>query len=492
MFASNAVWGWRFPKAIEENPHGEVVAIGPGTISVMIFLQAQLEARLPRIFTIVAEMKADAKRTPGPQLLFFSIATGTGTDSAVAVSDSQPSRRASTASTHSLLGAAIARATRTAMAQRSRVKAVAERSMNLPHLTLPCEEDAIRALDTPHGGGVWLPNGKLGAVEDFSANIWPYPLDPFALQSCFSALNVYPDADYRGLVSAAAGYYGVEEKQVFPANGSTEALYLAMLTLKPNRVAIFEPTFSEYARAAQWATSGKVEIVRILADDQDDFRPALPVPAADVAIICNPNNPTGVFVPRIELLAWIQKCAKGGPFVIVDEAFVEFVEDQQPSLARAFMDNPNLLILRSMTKYFGIPGVRLGFALGPVSVIEKIWANRIPWSINTVAQQLGTHLTCNSSAQESKIAETVARERVFLTNGLQELGWKVLPSAVNFLLCKLPAGLSNRKLLPQLLREGFLLRDAANFYGLDDSYVRCAVKVHSAHQSLLKAIAKCM
>ena len=357
---------------------------------------------------------------------------------------------------------------------------------------LPLSEEFIATInDDQHGGRVWSATGERGPFCDFSANIWPCCPDADFLQSCIGAVDVYPDPDYRALVAAAAHYYGVNEDQVVPANGSTEALYLAMLTLKPRRVAIFEPTFSEYARAARWANS-KVEIQHILADVRSGFRPLLSVPEADVAVLCNPNNPTGSCIPRSDLLAWIEACLASGVIVILDEAFIEFVEGREHSIASSLAQLPNLLVLRSMTKCFGIPGLRLGFALGSGEILRELWDHRIPWSVNAIAQQVGAWFAKRGAAWQKEIAETVARERTFLSENLRQLGWEVAPSAANFILCKLAAGSTNRPLLSRLLQRGFLLRDASNFYGLDDSWVRCAVRQHSENESLLKAIAACM
>jgi len=352
-------------------------------------------------------------------------------------------------------------------------------------------KDTERVINARHGGLVWLENGQRSRCLDFSANVWPYPLDRSAFKDCISNLDAYPDPEYQGLVSAAARYYGVDPSQVFPANGSTEALYLAMLTLKPRKVAIFEPTFSEYEKAARWATSSSVDIVRILGNAADNFRAELSVPDADVAVLCNPNNPTGAYFPRKELAHWLDACLSKGLLVIIDEAFIEFVEDPNASMAAELRERPNLLLLRSMTKYFGIPGVRLGFALGSRELIVRIRENRIPWSVSTMAQQMGTYLALNSGSPAA-VQATVACERTFLSGAFEKFGWKVLPSSANFILCRLPQGQSNRRLLSSLLEKGFLLRDAGNFHGLDDSYIRCAVKERSQNESLLNAITGCM
>lgn len=352
-------------------------------------------------------------------------------------------------------------------------------------------EGAERTIDARHGGMVWLENGQRRRCIDFSASIWPYPLDLSAFQNWISNLDAYPDPEHRGLVSSAARYYGVAPGQVFPANGSTEALYLAMLTLKPRKVAIFEPTFSEYERASRWATSSSVEIFRILGNAADNFRPRLVVPDADVAVLCNPNNPTGTYLPRKELTDWLDACSRKGLMIILDEAFIEFVEAPAASMTHELSEKPNLLILRSMTKFFGLPAIRLGFALGASDLIARIQENRIPWSVSTIAQQLGAYLARNSGSPAA-VQASVARERAFLSQALEKISWKVLPSAANFILCKLPHGQSNRRLLSCLLEKGFLLRDAGNFHGLDDSYVRCAVKERSQNESLLSAIAGCV
>ncbi|HLJ87105.1 MAG TPA: threonine-phosphate decarboxylase CobD [Candidatus Angelobacter sp.] len=352
------------------------------------------------------------------------------------------------------------------------------------------EEGLTHIGTAEHGGAVWMANGQRSRSMDFSANIWPYPMDVSKFSEWISHLDAYPDPDCRALVSAAAAHYGVEPGQIFAANGSTEALYLAMLTLRPKKVAIFEPTFSEYERAAQWATASTVEVVRIQAYPKADFVPALRVPNADVAILCNPNNPTGVYLPREVLGTWLDACAAANVFVVMDEAFIEFVEDEAASMADELATRSNLLILRSMTKFFGIPGIRLGFALGAAGFIRKIWQNRIPWSVNVIAQQMGTYLAQDSISQAG-VAARVACERLFLSQGFERLGCTVLPSTANFILCKLPHGQSNRDLLSRLSEKGFLLRDAANFHGLNGEYVRCAVKERPENDALLKAIAEC-
>jgi threonine-phosphate decarboxylase len=335
-----------------------------------------------------------------------------------------------------------------------------------------------------HGGQVWDSSGTLGDWLDFSANTWPEPAPAPGNADWPRLLAAYPDHDCVALRQAAAGFYGVSAGQIVAANGSTEALYYAMQMLRPQTIAICEPTFSEYARAARWASPGARAIVTA-AERERDFVPRLEVPRAEVAVLANPNNPTGTLIPRRELLDWIDACNRRGVWVILDEAFIEFAENTD-SVAASVGDRPQLIVLRSATKRFGCAGLRLGFAIAAEATAKLLGAARIPWSVNTVAQQIGTRLL--SAGDDGALARRISVLRDDLTQALKALGWQVWPSAANFLLCRLPGGCSNRDLLAQLRGRGLLLRDGSTFATLDDSYVRCAVRPAADNRRLITAL----
>ncbi len=339
-----------------------------------------------------------------------------------------------------------------------------------------------------HGGQVWEPDGSRADVVDFSANLWPDRKAAQLLRHALSSTQLadYPDADCRALVRAVAHRHGLTPAHVLPANGSTEALYVAMLALRPSSLALFEPTFSEYDRAAQWSASpNAVPVRRSIGEAEHGFVPTLAVPNAAVAVLANPNNPTGVLLDRPTVAAWVAECEAAGIAVIVDEAFMEFVPGAAQVTMLSLLDrHRRLIVLRSMTKRHGLAGVRLGFAFGHPDLIAELHGRRIPWSVNTLAQHVGATLA--EAADDAAVLSEVARERLFLSRGLERLGWRVFPSAANFLLCRLPG--DNADVLAALRRQGILLRDASNFCGLDAHYVRCAVRRRTDNRRLLHAL----
>ena len=343
-----------------------------------------------------------------------------------------------------------------------------------------------------HGGKVWGEDGRRLPVLDFSASLWPSPMLP---QVAFTraTVEVYPDPECRGLERVAAEWYGVRPEQLFAANGSTEALYLAMRALRPAGVTLEEPTFSEYARAATWGLAPQTpRIERRRMRVETGFRPRLEAPfAGGMAVLCNPNNPTGVLLHRDELREWLDACDHAGAPVLVDEAFLEFVEEGAGATLIPWLDRyPGLMILRSLTKCLGLAGLRVGFLLGHPELLAKVRALRIPWSVNGPAQQAARALLAAGPAANglARLAQRTAVERAWLTQRLRQRGWTVLPSTANFLLCRLPQGQSNRELLQQLRERGVLLRDAATFVGLDESWVRCAVRPRNDNRRLLHVL----
>ena len=352
--------------------------------------------------------------------------------------------------------------------------------------------DALDGREHDHGGQVWEESGSRAAVIDFSASLWPDRRAARLLRqgSRSTDLADYPDADGRALVRAVAHRHGVTPAHVLPANGSTEALYLAMRALRPAALTLFEPTFSEYARAARWSTAPGMEaslpMERVIGDAEHGFVPSLVVPKAGVAVLANPNNPTGVLLDRATVAAWVGQCEAAGVAVLVDEAFMDFVPVAAEFTLLPLIERyPRLIVLRSMTKRYGLAGLRLGFAFAHPDLIARLRAGRIPWSVNTLAQQVGAALAGEHGDDAAVLAE-VARERAYLGRGLQRLNWRVFPGAANFLLCRLPEG--NAEVLAAMRRQGILLRDASNFCGLDHRYVRCAVRRHADNRRLLQAL----
>ena len=332
---------------------------------------------------------------------------------------------------------------------------------------------AARLLDVPEGGFL-----------DFSQNINPLGAPPGALEAARRALDEesgsYPDLSYHALRETLGAYVGVDPRRVVPTNGGAEALFLAARAAgRTGQALILEPTFSEYAPAA--LAAGLSPARRVSRRPDDGF--ALEAPrVADlegtaVVFLCNPNNPTGGVLGRREVLEMGARVGEAGAVLVVDEAFVDFVP--KTSVADAVGDH--LFVARSFTKFFAIPGLRLGCLILPDA--DRALALQPSWPVNAVAAAAGIAAAGDEGFAERTIRE-VARLRDELAAAIGALpGLTVFPGAANFLLFRGPEGLTER-----LARDGVLVRGCAPFAGLDPRFFRVAVRAKEENGRLVEAV----
>lgn len=338
-----------------------------------------------------------------------------------------------------------------------------------------------------------------GGFLDFSQNINPLGPPEAALRAAVDAVRresgVYPDGEYPALRGALAGYLGVPREAVLSTNGGAEALFLAARLAVDAALGggesggrrgalVLEPTFSEYGAAARAAGFGVVR--RISRRPEGGFR--LERRALDdlegigVVFLCNPNNPTGGALDREEVLAVAEKVLARGATLVVDEAFADFAP--HVSVAdRAADATGGLLVARSFTKFFAVPGLRLGCLV--TGAAERARAYQPSWSVNAVAAAAGT-AAAGDDAFVGRTLREVARLRGGLAGGLARLpGLDVYPGAANFLLVRGPEGL-----VEGLARRGVLVRGCAPFVGLGPDYVRVAVRGEGDNVRLIEAVAE--
>jgi len=342
-------------------------------------------------------------------------------------------------------------------------------------------------------------------VLDVSANL--NPLGPPAwlhewLNSRLAepgALARYPDPDYREAREAIAAHEGVAPEQVLLTNGGAEAVFLAAALQARERpgapAAIVEPTFAEYARAC--AAQGLPAVTLPLTPP--DFRLDVEAVAAGLGEarllwLCRPNNPTATLVPRAEVERLLALTAARGCRLVVDEAFVDFIGNEggqgenKEALTPLLAEYPHLLLLRSLTKQFTLPGLRLGYLLGAPEAVAAARDCQPAWSVNALAAALVAPLLADRAFQAATRA-WLAAERPRLRAGLEALGLAVVPSHANFFLVRHPAGReATRNLLPALLRRGVLARHTEGFAGLDGGWLRLALGSASANARLLAAL----
>ena len=319
---------------------------------------------------------------------------------------------------------------------------------------------------------------------DFSQNINPLGVPAEAMEAARRALREgagrYPDAGYRLLRDALASYLGVSSAKILPTNGGAEALFLAARGARAGgKALILEPTFSEYAAAARAANLEPVSRVTRRAETGFRFDPAVleDLDGVSLVFLCNPNNPTGDALERAQVLEVADRVLGNGAVLVVDEAFADFV----PEISVVAEADGNLYVARSFTKFFGIPGLRLGcLVCANPGFVQRYQPS---WPVNAVAAAAGTAAVTNQDFVDASVHE-VTRLREELLLGLGTLpGVTAFPGVANFLLVHGPDGLSVR-----LARRGVLVRGCEPFLGLGPGYFRVAVRSAAENERLLAGI----
>jgi threonine-phosphate decarboxylase len=322
----------------------------------------------------------------------------------------------------------------------------------------------------PHGGA------SDPSVLDFSANT--NPERPDGVDDVYDAAGLtatgYPDDDYPEYRTAAGEYLGCEPRAVVPTAGGIGALRLAFeVTLDAGDDALLpRPSFGEYAREVrlQGADPTFVDHDRILGTDPSGY---------EAVVVCNPNNPTGDAYPRADLVAYAEACRAADTLLVVDEAFLDFTD--RPTLA----GEPGVVVARSLTKVFGLPGLRMGFAAATGDLHDRLDTARPAWGLSAPAAEVGAYCLRRTEF----VAETrdrVRRERRRMRDALGER-FDVHPSEAPFLLLETETETAVETLVADARRAGIAIRDATTFRGLDD-HVRVAVRRPAENDRLLDAL----
>jgi threonine-phosphate decarboxylase len=351
-----------------------------------------------------------------------------------------------------------------------------------------------------HGGTVFAIARSLGIppeeLLDFSANINPLGPAPGvrdAVCSSFHRLAHYPDRECIELRRTLAGVHGIDVTDIVAANGSTELIYLLPRILPGRKGLIVAPAFSEYARALERAGWETGYLVLSPADGFALSLEKLEVRLAegfDLLFLCNPANPTGTLLP-LPIIGEIHRlCRDTGTFLVLDEAFMDFSEEE--SAKRLISEQGGGIVLRSMTKFYAIPGLRLGYAIACGEIIRRCSDYLEPWSVNTAAQIAGVASLADAGYRERTI-RTVTEERNALAAGLAALpGLTPFPSAANYLLVEIRTGTTAAELRSALIPKGVIIRDCSNFVGLDGHFFRVAVRSGGENRRLLTALGEAL
>jgi threonine-phosphate decarboxylase len=338
-------------------------------------------------------------------------------------------------------------------------------------------------------GGMYSVDHKLVKV-DCSSSVNPLGTPPGALKAIVKHAEElsarYPDPECTELRKSLAQYLEIDPSWIVVGNGAVEIIYWFAQAFARKTVVIPAPTFCEYELASQKA-GATVRFVPMRQFKLDSDSIISEARGADALYLCNPNNPTGLLATR-EIERIITNVDKR-TLVLLDECFIELVErTDKNSLVAKLGEFENLIILRSLTKSFGLAGLRVGYACCKPSSIEKLKMYRIPWNVNGLAQAAGI-AALSDSRYLAHAKKTISRERKFVIDGLSRTKSLVpIDSDANYFMLNLKDRDSTTFRDELLRKTGVLVRDCSTFTGMDRHHVRIAVKTRTENLRLVKSL----
>lgn len=342
-----------------------------------------------------------------------------------------------------------------------------------------------------HGGDIYT-DGIFKGQEllDFSSNINPLGVPEGFKKNISEALNSvtrYPDIKYREVIKNLSDYTGTAEENFVLGNGAAEIIDLVISNFKS--ILIVVPSFVEYEiNAKKWGCH--IEYSKLLDNMDFDYENIEnKLNAVEAVIIGNPNNPNGNITDKAKFNTIIEICEAKSKTVIIDEAFIEFTGSIKNSFLDKIEDNKCIFIIRAITKFFAMPGVRFGYGISSnEALLNNIRKKQNPWNINCFAE-LAVKYSLKDKEYIKKSLQWIEEEREFFVSRLSEIPCieETYKSFSNFVLCKL-RDIDEEKLYKYCFGNGIIIRKASNFRGLDSSYVRFAIKDRTANERLIKVL----
>jgi threonine-phosphate decarboxylase len=352
-----------------------------------------------------------------------------------------------------------------------------------------------------HGGNLReeaiLNNIKENEIIDFSSNINPLRISlklKNTLIKNIDEITKYPDNECNDLKIKLSNYLKIDRNKLIIGNGAIEIIHSFFSLYKEKKALLIVPTFSEYEIAAK---RNNIDIEYFHLNEGNDFYVDLEIifkyvqnKNIDLVILCNPNNPTSKIIDINNLKNFIGKLSELKVDIMVDESFIELSENSK-SIIELNSEYNNLFIIRSFTKFYSMPGLRLGYGIGNKDIISKIFNNKISWSVNILSLLAGEAcLEDYDFIDKTKI--WLKNEKSYLFNKLNKISWiKVFYPYANFILIKiLKEDLNSKKLKDILIKNKILIRDCSNFVGLDNKFVRIAIKNRESNEKLVRILYK--
>lgn len=391
-----------------------------------------------------------------------------------------------------------------------------------------------------HGGNIYRLAWEMGMQErqiiDFSVSVNPLGVSKKVkaeMRKHLKYLHNYPDPEAGRLRKRLAQYHGIDTETILCGNGSTGLIYLITRVLSPQNILIPAPTFSEYERAiallqnitppphplpsyvltdlpqgegdslripspsrgegegggklSSIETINRLSISYFMLNKETGFEinPEEFIEAmkgTDMAFLCNPNNPTGRLLKKEDVGKIAEAARDLQCILVVDEAFIDFCPDE--TVIKDVKKNPYLIVLRSLTNFYALSGLRIGYGVFPRHLMGGLEECGEPWTVNSLAQRAAV-VAIKDKVFRGETLRLIKGEKRFLEKSFSKLGIKFFSSDTNFYLLKVSGANEICRLFE---RRGILVRDCTNFRGLDDTYLRVAVKSHRENTILMREL----
>jgi threonine-phosphate decarboxylase len=339
-----------------------------------------------------------------------------------------------------------------------------------------------------HGGIFSSGIENTSSLLDFSSNVNPlgFPSKVIDVFKNLSDISVYPDPDSNELRIHLQKYTGIPKNQIVVGNGATEIIYnYCNAFLRKQKVLIPIPTFGEYESAAK-LNGAKLNFFKTvnLNKNLSEFQDM--ISKKNCVFLCNPNNPTGVLIKRKNMLKILESAHDKSAMVFLDECFIELVPTGNESVISYLKEFDNLFILRSLTKSFGLAGLRIGYGLGNEKMIEILQKIKIPWNVSWIAQKSSIK-ALSDKLHLSKTLNLIKNESKFLSEYISKIaGFTCYNSDTNFILIK--SKIKSNQVQDNLLKKNILIRDCSTLRGLDSNFIRIAVRTHKENLKLVEAL----
>lgn len=343
-----------------------------------------------------------------------------------------------------------------------------------------------------HGANIYKLSRDLKVAKseliDFSSNILPFDIANKIeqyLKDDIYKISLYPDEEYLELRNAISKYCMCHIKDILLGNGVTELIINTISKLKPKKALLLSPVYSEYENELK-----KIDccIEKFYLSECDNFELdfnslelLLKKERFDLIVLCNPNNPTGTLI-SIENIEKIISLSHS--FLIIDETYIEFT-NLENSAVRLTKSYDNLIVLRGTSKFFSIPGIRLGYA---ITKNDELKLQNSLWNINVFASLIGEKIFLDKSFVENRY-NNFLKNKIYMRNELNKIkDIKVYPTNSNFFLCKIQSFKTSTYLRNELIKKGIIIRDLTSFEGMDNSFFRVCVLEKKSVDKLVLAL----